>query len=89
MTVLFVEGFDKYETTNVVNFPRHHRYRCRESCEGCCICDGGLYSCTRCHGAEASLPTDCPGEPMSHGLQDDVAAGLRDYRWREGGWVLL
>jgi hypothetical protein len=25
---------------------------------------------------------------MSHGLQDDVAAGNADFRWRDG-WVLL
>lgn len=96
MTIFFAEGFDAYlpdHGDNVVNFPRHRIYRCppgeARCIEGrCMICEGGLSSCTRCHGAEASLPTDCPGHPISHGVLDDIAAGLRDYRWREG-WVLL
>ncbi len=74
----------------VLNFHGHHRYRCQHIDPDirCCVCDGGLYSCARCGGAEASLPTDCPGTRISHEMQDDIAAGNADYRWREG-WVLL
>lgn len=72
----------------VLRFHGHKRYRCPDNCHGCFICEGGLYTCTRCGGAEASLPTDCPGKQIDHDLQDDIAAGQLDYRWREG-WVLL
>lgn len=72
----------------VLHFHGHKRYRCPSSCNGCFICEGGLYTCTRCGCAEASLPTDCPGLPVDHDLQDDIAAGQADYRWRDG-WVLL
>ena len=75
----------------VLHFHGHHRYRCDgtdEKCHAgyCAACQ--LYSCTRCGGAEASLPTDCPCVPISHELQDDIAAGNADYRWL-AGWVLL
>jgi len=88
VTVLFVDGFDQYTSgALVLHFPRHKLYRCPPECEGCYVCRGGLTSCVRCGGAEASLPTDCPGHQIDHGTQDDIAAGLVDYRWREGGWV--
>ncbi len=76
----------------ILNFHGHHRYNCEhadpDDSIGCCICEGGLFSCTRCGGAEGSLPTDCPGIQISHEMQDDIAAGNADYLWREG-WVLL
>lgn len=75
----------------VLHFHGHKRLRCDglgDLCAAgrCYTCD--LYSCVRCGGAEASLPTDCPGAKISHEVQDDIAAGNTDYRWREG-WVLL
>lgn len=72
--------------TNVVQWPAHMRARCKPRCEGCCLCQGGLFSCTRCGGGEASLPTDCPGVPMTEEQQDGVMAGLLDYL-RDEGWV--
>jgi hypothetical protein len=46
--------------------------------------EDGLAVCLTCGGAEASLPTDCPGRRMTAEEQDDVQAGVRDYRG--GGW---
>ena len=58
---------------------------CREG--SCPICSGGLSYCHICGGAEASLPTDCPGEWMTELRQDLVQEGVLDYRRAEGGWV--
>ena len=71
----------------VLNFPRHHRARCRECDHGCFYCEGGLFSCTRCGGAESSLTTDCCGERMTLSALDSVSAGIRDYR-RHDGWIV-
>lgn len=62
--------------------------RCRdaEHVYSCNYCDGGLASCDVCGGAEASLPTHCPGKPMSHQEQDEVAAGVLDFV--DGQWQL-
>jgi len=58
----------------------HVLYHCGPYCEGCFYCEGGLSSCTVCGGAEASLPTDCPGIKMTDTQQDAVQAGDLDYR---------
>lgn len=58
----------------------------RESGRACMICDGGLAMCEVCGGAEASLPTHCPGEPMHPEVADEVQSGHLDYDVREG-WV--
>lgn len=50
----------------------------------CMFCEGGLFSCTVCGGAEASLPTDCPGVRMGRWAQDEVQAGRLNFR--EGQW---
>lgn len=75
----------------VVNFHGHKRYNCDGKSDRCfagtCYACN-LFFCTRCNGAEASLPTDCPGIPISQEMQDDIAAGNSDYRWQLG-WVLL
>jgi hypothetical protein len=47
--------------------------------------DDGLVHCKVCGGAEASLPTHCPGERMSEETESDVQNGLTDYR--DGQWV--
>lgn len=49
---------------------------------------GGLYACVVCGGAEVSLPTDCPGEQMHELIENDVMAGMIDYR-RHSGWIRL
>lgn len=54
----------------------------------CFICEGGLACCTTCDGAEASLPTQCPGTQMSEHLRGQVQAGRMDYT-RQLGWHVL
>lgn len=51
---------------------------------GCNLCN--LFLCSVCHGAEGSLPTDCPGVRMTEIQETLVYDGQLDYR--EGkGWV--
>ena len=74
---------------NVVIFPKHKlhgAHNCQDP--DCNVCSGGLGVCERCGGAEASIPTDCPGEPMSQDQQDLVQSGQLDYNWQTG-WILL
>ena len=49
--------------------------------------EGGLASCEICHGAEGSLPTQCPNAPMSHWESQRVYAGQIDFQ--DGAWRLL
>lgn len=72
---------------SVITFPVHVP-ETHVGCQtvGCAICDGGLFCCVRCGGAEGSLPTDCPGEPMPEVVRDEVYRGQIDYR-HEKGWV--
>lgn len=51
----------------------------------CHICDGGLFHCTTCGGAEGSLTTECPGFKMTGDQLDEVYAGRLDFRG--GAWV--
>lgn len=51
----------------------------------CHICDGGLSRCTVCFGAEGSLPSECPGTPMTEVQQTGVMNGEMDFfkgRWK-------
>jgi cytochrome c553 len=50
-----------------------------------CNGDVVLAFCKTCKGAEGSLPTDCPGEPLSSQQQDYIYKGLMDYI--SGKWV--
>lgn len=65
----------------------HIRYECAESaCDGCGYCaGGGLVSCVRCHGTEGTLPTECPGRPMSDREVNAVYRRALDFR--AGTWV--
>lgn len=74
--------------TNVIKWPKHVLYACPPGCDRpeCPFCRGGLAFCTVCKGAEASLPTDCPGEKMGAKLEDDVQEGRANYL-RQYGWV--
>lgn len=47
----------------------------------------GLSACSVCRGAEASLPTECPGEKMSAELQDEVQFHKKDFV--HGKWISL
>lgn len=74
----------------IVPFPRH-RLHGRWCCTGvvggvpdnCTACVLAL--CTTCGGAEASLPTDCPQRRMSALEEDEVQAGLLDFKL-DRGW---
>lgn len=53
----------------------------------CMICDGGLFLCGVCGGAEGSLPSECPGERMTTAQEEAVYAGRLDFR--QGAWRAL
>ena len=72
----------------VVHFCGHHFHRCAPDCRGCCYCRGGLLACDVCGGAEASLPTDCPGYRMEDELVHAVIAREVDYT-RARGWCRI
>lgn len=75
----------------VVRFPRHvlvnRDVRCscteRESHGSCPFCDGGISLCVVCGGAEASMPSHCPGKMMTDLQAECVQAGVLDYRVNE------
>ena len=64
---------------------KHVFHVCRD--EQCVCCNGGLAWCDVCGGAEASLPTGCPGQKMTGEEADAVQSGFRDYQ--DGAWVRL
>jgi hypothetical protein len=53
--------------------------RCGGHTGTCAICDFGLVVCVRCNGAEVSMPTECPGRPMTEEERELVARGDLDY----------
>lgn len=69
----------------MTRLPVHYRARCAPDCDGCGMCSGGLFLCRSCGGAEASLPTECPGTKMSIFQCSMVHMGMIDYRG--GRWV--
>lgn len=71
----------------VIDLCVHRLKHCKdEYCMGCYLCSGGLAQCEVCGGAEASLPTDCPGASMQEIVEDGVQAGEIDFR-RWFGWI--
>ena len=64
---------------------KHDPETCEPDCSGCHLCDGGLIACKVCKGAEASLPTHCPGYVMSREQEEGIQAGWLDFR--DGLWV--
>jgi hypothetical protein len=46
--------------------------------------DDELAHCKVCNGAEASLPTQCPGKKLTSGEEDMIQAGTLDYN--NGKW---
>lgn len=64
----------------------HTPTQCRDpECLGCGFCAGGLDGCDVCGGVEGSMPSTCPGQPMTPAQIDEVYAGRLDYRG--GLWV--
>ena len=47
----------------------------------------GIAACSVCGGAEASLPTECPGEAMTGERQNEVQFCKVDFV--QGKWVSL
>jgi hypothetical protein len=71
----------------IFKWPRHKLFRCdSRECMGCQFCEGGLAFCTVCKGAEATLPTDCPGTPIAEWDSVLIQNGLLDYN-RKLGWI--
>lgn len=63
-----------------MTYPDYHGHVLHEcGSEDCFVCRGGLALCTVCGGAEASMPTACPGRQMTSVELDDVQAGRLDY----------
>lgn len=76
--------------TNLVIFPRKHTpYKCPGGHWGepCMYCDGGLFHCTVCGGAEGSLTEHCCGRRMTNEEEAAVYAGTLDFRASQGGWT--
>lgn len=55
----------------------HKRHECNK--DSCNICRGGLFDCEVCGGAEAALPSKCPGVRMTAEYLEQVRAGRLDY----------
>ncbi len=56
---------------------KHTLHKCTR--EHCYVCDGGLALCEVCGGAEATLPTDCPGTRMTQEQMDAVQNKQNDF----------
>lgn len=67
----------------IIQWMRHKRHSCNK--ERCYVCEGGLFACVVCGGAEGALTTHCPGKKLSAEVIDSVYAGNVDFR--SGEWV--
>jgi hypothetical protein len=67
----------------------HVKFKCTLGWEKCDKCNhdshDDLFLCTVCGGAEASLPTECPGRKMTSMEEDAVQAGKIDFK--NGEWT--
>lgn len=63
----------------------HVKHECDD--DRCIVCVGGLYLCEVCSGAERSLPTDCPGRPLTYDEQEMIARGKK-FDFLDGAWVI-
>jgi hypothetical protein len=66
----------------------HTKHICNCGEEYCPHCAGGLFSCDVCGAAEGTLPTECPGTPISSEVQRMIynkAVDYKDGRWVPGG----
>jgi len=69
-----------------------HKYSTAEDCKcggwtgRCAVCDFGLAICNTCKGAEAAMPADCPGRPMTEEERELVARGELEFTM--GVWFL-
>lgn len=65
--------------------PQHSYHRCWHA--NCAICVGGFAYCTVCGGAEASLPSECPGRKMTREEHERVYNG--ELNFADGKWIEL
>ncbi len=56
----------------------HTMHACHE--DECFICNGGLALCNVCGGAEASMPTDCPGRRLTADELDAIQDGTINFK---------
>lgn len=69
---------------NLVGSFIHKQHKCDK--EDCFVCKGGLYLCDICGGAEAALPTDCPGKALEEEELRQISTGLLDFvngEWKQ------
>lgn len=67
----------------------HSQHRIATSCTEihdapCALCDGAIFTCAVCNGhtgpySDNSLPTDCPGMPLTIAQKVRVSAGHSDF----------
>lgn len=58
--------------------------------EHCHICDGGLFVCAVCNGAEGELTAECPGYRVEPNVLEEVFKGERNFvagKWISGSMV--
>lgn len=60
-----------------------HDHKDPDDSDTCTACVLSL--CVVCGGAEASMPTECPGEKMTVEQSDAVQAGMLDFK--DGKWA--
>lgn len=61
---------------------KHKFHNCTN--DRCIICRGDLKYCEQCKGAEASLPTECPGRPLTELQESNLILNKINYinnRW--------
>ena len=63
---------------------KHILHKCND--EHCFCCNGGLSSCTVCEGAEAAMPTDCPGRLLTVIEMLGIQNGTLDFI--AGSWII-
>ena len=67
----------------------HTKFVCKLGWEKCSQCNhdthAELFVCAVCGGAEASLPSSCPGRALTPDEADAVQAALLDFK--DGTWV--
>lgn len=61
----------------------HIQHSCNEP--GCMVCEGGLSDCTVCCGAEAAMPSCCPGAALTYEQMNAIQADRLEFvRWQDG-----
>lgn len=64
---------------------KHIRVRHTNCKVHCPICDGSLFACRICNGAEGTLTTECPGTIINEEKQNLIYNGKLDFI--NGKWI--